>query len=90
MHRQVYDLQLAQYDDRGWRATFYTTKLEHSPTSSDGHRVGSLAVARDAAGGVGGMAVKSASDKLMPPVVLATGEGNRSLGRVPHPSESRE
>jgi len=25
MHRQGYDLQLIQYDDRGWRATFYTT-----------------------------------------------------------------
>ncbi len=23
MHRQGYDLQLTQYDDRGWRATFY-------------------------------------------------------------------
>jgi hypothetical protein len=34
MHRQVYDLQLAQYDDRGWRATFYTTGMEHSPTGA--------------------------------------------------------
>jgi hypothetical protein len=31
MHRQGYDLQLTQYDDRGWRATFYTTGMEHSP-----------------------------------------------------------
>jgi hypothetical protein len=23
MHRQGYDLQLTQYDDHGWRATFY-------------------------------------------------------------------
>jgi len=30
MHRQGYDLQLTQYDDRGWRATFYTTGMEHS------------------------------------------------------------
>src|SRR5215475_6420479 len=36
MHRQGYDLQLTQYDDRGWRATFYTTGLEHSPTSTTG------------------------------------------------------
>jgi hypothetical protein len=36
MHRQGYDLQLTQYDDRGWRATFYTTGLEHSPTSATG------------------------------------------------------
>ena len=30
MHRQGFDLQLTQYDDRGWRATFYTTGMEHS------------------------------------------------------------
>jgi hypothetical protein len=28
MHRQGYDLQLTQYDERGWRATFYTTRME--------------------------------------------------------------
>ncbi len=38
MHRQVYALQLTQYDDRGWRATFYTTRMEHSPTSATGTR----------------------------------------------------
>ena len=31
MHRQ-----LTQYDERGWRATFYTTGVEHSPTSATG------------------------------------------------------
>ena len=36
MHRQGYDLQLTQYDDRGWRATFNTTGMEHSPTSATG------------------------------------------------------
>jgi hypothetical protein len=36
MHRQGYDLQLTQYDERGWRATFYTTEMEHSPTSATG------------------------------------------------------
>jgi hypothetical protein len=36
MHRQGYDLQLTQYDDRDWRATFYTTGMEHSPTSASG------------------------------------------------------
>ncbi len=36
MLRQGYDLQLTQYDDRGWRATFYTTGMEHSPTSAIG------------------------------------------------------
>jgi hypothetical protein len=36
MHCQGFDLQLTQYDDRGWRATFYTTGMEHSPTSATG------------------------------------------------------
>src|SRR5262249_24006908 len=36
MHRQGFDRQLTQYDDRGWRATFYTTGMEHSPTSATG------------------------------------------------------
>ena len=36
MHRQGYDLQLTQYDDRGWRATSYATGMEHSPTSATG------------------------------------------------------
>jgi hypothetical protein len=36
MAHQGYDLQLTQYDDRGWRATFYTTGMEHSPTSATG------------------------------------------------------
>lgn len=33
MARQGYDLQLTRYDDRGWRATFYVTGMEHSPTA---------------------------------------------------------
>ena len=36
MARQGYDLQLTRYDDRGWRATFYTTGMEHSPTCATG------------------------------------------------------
>jgi len=36
MHRQGFDLQLTQYDERGWRATFYSTGMEHSPTSATG------------------------------------------------------
>jgi len=31
MARQGFDLQLTRYDERGWRATFYTTGVEHSP-----------------------------------------------------------
>ena len=36
MARQGYDLQLTRYDERGWRATFYVTGMEHSPTSATG------------------------------------------------------
>ena len=36
MARQGYDLQLTRYDEEGWRATFYTTGMEHSPTSATG------------------------------------------------------
>jgi hypothetical protein len=28
MHRQGYDQQLTQYDEKGWRATFYTTGMD--------------------------------------------------------------
>ena len=34
MERQGYDLQLTRYDEKGWRATFYTTGMEHSITSA--------------------------------------------------------
>jgi hypothetical protein len=36
MAHQGYDLQLTRYDERGWRATFYTTGMEHLPTSATG------------------------------------------------------
>ena len=36
MAHQGYDLQLTRYDERGWRATFYVTGMEHSPTSATG------------------------------------------------------
>jgi hypothetical protein len=35
MARQDYDLQLTRYDEGGC-ATFYTTGMEHSPTSATG------------------------------------------------------
>ena len=54
MARQGFDLQLTRYDACGWRATFYTTGMEHSPTSATGSAWGAHAVARDAAGGLGG------------------------------------
>src|SRR3989449_7236547 len=34
MARQGYDLQLTRYDEKGWRATFYTSGMEHSITSA--------------------------------------------------------
>jgi hypothetical protein len=36
MARQGYDLSLTRYDERGWRATFYVTGMEHSPTGATG------------------------------------------------------
>ncbi|PYM97039.1 MAG: hypothetical protein DME04_00120 [Candidatus Rokuibacteriota bacterium] len=36
MARQGHDLQLTRYDERGWRATFYASGIEHSPTSATG------------------------------------------------------
>ena len=39
MHRQGFDLQLTQYDERGWRATFYSSGLKHSPNSATGSAV---------------------------------------------------
>jgi hypothetical protein len=30
------DLQLTRYDEKGWRATFYTTGMDHSPASATG------------------------------------------------------
>jgi hypothetical protein len=36
MARQGYDLQLTRYDESGWRGTFHTTGMEHSPTSATG------------------------------------------------------
>ncbi len=34
MAHQAYDLRLTRYDEKGWRATFYTTGMEHSITSA--------------------------------------------------------
>jgi len=47
MHHQGFDLQLTQYDERGWRATFYTTGDGALPDECDGHGLGDDAVARD-------------------------------------------
>ena len=34
MAHQGFDLQLTRYNEKGWRATFYTTGMEHSITSA--------------------------------------------------------
>ena len=36
MAHQGCDLLLTRYDEHGWRATFYTTGMEHLPTSATG------------------------------------------------------
>ena len=36
MARQGYDLQLTRYDEQGWRGAFFTSGMEHSPTSATG------------------------------------------------------
>ncbi len=38
MERQGFDLQLTRYDEKGWRATFCISGMEHSPTSATGTR----------------------------------------------------
>jgi hypothetical protein len=45
---------MTQYDDRGWRATFYDRDAALADERG-GHRLGAHALARDAAGGVGGV-----------------------------------
>jgi len=49
MAHQGFDLQLTRYDERGWRATFYTTGMEHSPTIATG-TASSEVIARDCEG----------------------------------------
>src|SRR5881628_3269334 len=54
MAHQGYDVQLTRYDERGWRTTFLPDRDGALANERDGHRVGANALARDAAGGVGG------------------------------------
>jgi hypothetical protein len=42
MHRQGFDLQLTQYDERGWRATSDTSGMEDSPTSAASDPTGTI------------------------------------------------
>jgi hypothetical protein len=36
MYREGYDLSLTRYANEGWRATFYNSGKEHSPTRATG------------------------------------------------------
>ena len=60
-HRQGFDLQLTQYDEKGWHATFYTTGMEHSPTRLDRNGMGVHAV--DSASRVGRVEEDSVSER---------------------------
>src|SRR5713101_7326557 len=51
MARQGYDFQLTRYDARGWRATFYTSGMEHYERHGLG--VGTHVMARGPGGSVG-------------------------------------
>lgn len=42
---QGFDLQLTRHDERSWRATFYTTRMEHSLSEGDGLGLGADAMA---------------------------------------------
>jgi hypothetical protein len=72
--RQGYDLQLTRYDERGWRATFYTTGMEHSPTSATGTGW-ERTPWHDAAGGVGGAEEGGAESSHYAAETPATGPG---------------
>jgi hypothetical protein len=53
MIRQDYDLELTRYDERGWRATFYTIGLAPLADGRHRDRVRADALARRAGRGVG-------------------------------------
>jgi hypothetical protein len=55
MARQGYDLQLTPYDGEGLASHLLHDRNGALAHERDGHRMGAHAVARDAAGGVGGV-----------------------------------
>ena len=77
----VVALQLTQYDDRGWRATFYNYGDRALAHERDGHRAGAHTVARDAAGGVGG-AQAGGSELIGSDPALGALERPRGVGVV--------
>src|SRR5262245_29703027 len=61
MHRQGYDLQLTQYDERGWRAKLLYDWDGALADERDRHGMGADALAREAAGGMGGATLTSSA-----------------------------
>jgi hypothetical protein len=55
MARQGYDLQLTRYDEKGWRGDVLHDRDGTLADERDRHQVGAHAVARDAAGRMGGL-----------------------------------
>ena len=55
MARQGYDPQLTRYDEKGLARDVLHDRDGTLAHERDGHRMGAHAVARDAAGGVGGV-----------------------------------
>jgi hypothetical protein len=86
MARQGYDLQLTRYDEKGWRATFYTTRDGALAHECDRHRMGAHAAASRAECGVGG-AEESVGLDGYPALLLAdeTTRGARGEARFMTP-----
>jgi hypothetical protein len=51
LHRQGWDLQLTQYGDGHWRATFYVTGVAHSIVGSSAWEPTAWTAVQKAAGG---------------------------------------
>ena len=65
MAHQGYDLQLTRYDEKGWRATFYTTGMEHAPSTGTGwERTPWHATQPGGVGGAEGIRTDKASSKI--------------------------
>ena len=68
MHRQGFDLQLTQYDERGWRTTFYVAGMEALTHIRHWNGVGTDAMAgcsRSSVGGVTAGTLTSGASRLL-------------------------
>jgi hypothetical protein len=84
MARQAFDLQLTRYDESGWRATFYTTGMEHSPHECDGHRESTDEKLLGGVDSVGPFAIRRAVGLAGAPARSDRGSGGASP-RTPGP-----